>query len=116
MRHCSKRKRHLKRDLRYHFKERHYKNLQYQRELLDQIEQKRKEAEERKVKEIEADERLTRYGQRTCMIEEAQTFTSIFLHFMFGSRKVEAQLRSVRLQDEIEKAALTRKREYVKWR
>lgn len=42
------------------FKERHYKNLQYQRELKEQIEQKRKEAEERKAREIEAEERLTR--------------------------------------------------------
>lgn len=74
---------------------------------MEQIEQKRKEAEERKAKEIEADERLTRYGK-----SYAKKQVVLFIFLMF-CRKVEAQLRSVRLQDEIEKAALARKRDYV---
>lgn len=58
--HFSKRTQILNKHFGFDFKERHYKNLQYQRELKEQIEQKRKEAEERKAREIEAEERLTR--------------------------------------------------------
>lgn len=44
------------------------------------------------------------------MLRSVETKFILFISFC---RKVEAQLRSVRLQDEIEKAVLARKRDYV---